>query len=388
MPKPRPDIVAVGGSPITAVYAALGDHRPRGAVLDLAQAAPDYPPARVVLDRVVNTARSAGGATYTDVPGLLSLRRAFAAEINSSYAGSIGSDSVVITAGCNQAFCVATHVLAEPGSEVIVPLPYYFNHDMWLRLNGINPVYLEPDTGLMPSADAAAALITDRTRAILLVTPGNPSGITVPSDEVTRFAQVARSHGLALILDETYRLFRDDPGPAHTLYTAAWQDTVIGLHSFSKELALPGYRVGAVVAGPALNDEITKLVDCVAVCAPRIGQEAALTGLLDAHRWRTDKVEELASRRAAFRRMMSHRPGGFELVSCGGFFGWVRHPFTGRSTTDVIRELAVGYDVILMPGTAFLPDDRAMIRVSVGNCPVPSLDELSRRLTAFAGSHP
>jgi aspartate/methionine/tyrosine aminotransferase len=377
--------VVIGSSPITTVYSALHNHQPQQAVLDLAQAAPDYPPASVVLDRIVATARNTDGATYTDVPGLPELRSAFAVDINAAYGGAVLSHNVVITAGCNQAFCLATSALAEPGSEVIVPLPYYFNHDMWLRLNGITPVYLEPDDSLVPRADTAAALITNRTRAILLVTPGNPSGITIPPAEIDGFAQVARSHDLALVLDETYRLFRDDPEPAHGLYRKDWQDTVVGLYSFSKELAIPGYRVGAVVAAPAFNDEIAKLLDCVAVCAPRIGQEAAQAGLVGAQEWRKERVVEIARRREAFRRIMSRRPGGFELLSCGGFFGWIRHPFTGTATEDVVRDLAVNHDTILMPGTAFLPDDRATIRVSVGNCAPESMEEFARRLIAFSG---
>lgn len=382
-PRLRPATVGVEGSPITSVYAALCGHRPRSAVLDLAQAAPSYPPSAVVLDRIVSTARSVDGGAYTDVPGLPGLRTAFATDVNASYGGSVSSDDVLITAGCNQAFCLTISALAGPGDEVIVPLPFYFNHDMWLRLNGIRPVYLEPDADLTPRAADVPALITQRTRAILLVTPGNPSGITLSPEEIGRFADVARRHGLALILDETYRLFRDEPAPAHHLFTGAWRDTVVGLYSFSKELAIPGYRVGAIVGAPALNDEIAKLLDCVAVCAPRIGQEAATAGLTDALEWRAERVREIAYRRAVFRRVMSTRPGDFDMLSCGGFFGWIRHPVSGVATSDVVRELALEYDTIVMPGTAFLPDDRSTIRVSVGNCAPDSIEEFARRLAAF-----
>lgn len=386
VPRPRPDIAVVGSSPITAVYAALRGHRPRSAVLDLAQAAPSYPPPPVVVERIVATARSADGGAYTDVPGLPALRAAFAADLGDSHGGAVDPEDVVVTAGCNQAFCLAVSALAEPGSEVIVPLPYYFNHDMWLRLNGIRPVYLEPGAGLVPRAEAAASLITPRTRAILLVTPGNPTGVAVPPEEIQEFARVARRHHLALLLDETYRLFHDGTEPAHGLYAGDWRDTVVGLYSFSKELAIPGYRVGAVAAAPAFNNHIQKLLDCVAVCAPRIGQEAALAGLTGAREWRAARVREVARRRAAFREVMAGRPGGFELLSCGGFFGWLRHPATGVATEDVVRELALVHDTILMPGTAFTPEDRGMIRVSIGNCEPESIEELARRFADFSRS--
>ena len=137
-----------------------------------------------------------------------------------------------------------------------------------------------PDADLVPRAADAEPLITPRTRAIVLVTPGNPSGVTIPPAEIAAFAALARRHDIALILDETYRTFRDTRRPAHPLFAdPAWRWTLVSLHSFSKDLAIPGYRVGCVVASPELNREVIKLMDCVAICAPRVGQEAALAGL-------------------------------------------------------------------------------------------------------------
>jgi aspartate/methionine/tyrosine aminotransferase len=81
---------------------------------------------------------------------------------------------------------------------------------------------------------------------------------------------------------------------------------------------------------------------------------------------------------------MADRPGGFELLSCGGFFGWIRHPFPGRGSEDVVRELVVKYDTLVVPGTAFLPDDRGTLRVSVSNAGWEALADFAGRL-AVAG---
>ena len=372
-------------SPISAAYAPLAGHRPRGSLLDLAQASPPYPPAAVVRDHVARAARRDDGARYTEVPGLPALRDLVAAEFSRDYGGEIRAEHVVVTAGCNQAFCLVAGALAGPGDEVVVPLPYYFNHDMWLRLNGITPIYLEPEPDLVPSAVAAAVLITERTRAILLVTPGNPTGATVPPARIAEFAELARRHGIALVLDETYRSFRDTQAPPHDRFAdPGWAETVVSLYSFSKELALPGYRVGAIVASPALNREVEKLLDCVAVCAPRIGQEAVVAGLTHAKDWRADRAAEIARCRAWFTERMAGRPGGFELLSCGGFFGWVRHPFEDRPTEQVARELATRFDTIVVPGTAFLPEDRCTLRISVSNAGRQDVELLAGRFEAMA----
>lgn len=383
-----PRTLAVVDSPIGVAYDLIGESRatdPDGSkrpLLDLGQAAPPYPPAPEVVEHVSRVAHDPDGGTYTEVPGLPRLRAAVAAELSQDYRGRVAAEQVHITAGCNQAFCLVISALAGAGDEVILVLPYYFDHDMWLRLNAITPRYLEPAADLVPRAVDAEPLITDRTRAIVLVTPGNPSGVTVGPAQIADFAALARAHDIALVLDETYRSFRDTTEPAHGLFAEPdWAQHVVSLHSFSKDLALPGYRVGAVVASVELNREVAKLADCVAVCAPRIGQEAAWAGLTYSSVWRADRAGDLANRRRWFRAAMADRPGGFELVSCGGFFGWVRHPFADRPTTDVVADLATRYGVLVIPGVAFEPDDRRLLRFSVGPLDQAGAVELVGRLT-------
>ncbi|KHL08959.1 aspartate/methionine/tyrosine aminotransferase [Mumia flava] len=383
----RSQTTAQVDSPISTAYALLDQSARDGDLLDLAQAAPQYPPSPVVSEHVADLVRAGAGSEYTEVPGLPRLRDAVASELSTAYAGRVAAENVVITAGCNQAFAMVASALAGAGDEVVLALPYYFNHDMWLRMNGVAPVYLEPDADLVPRAADAEPLITVRTRAIVIVTPGNPTGVTMPPAEIAAFAELADRHGIALVVDETYRSFRDCDQPAHDLFAdPAWTRTVVSLHSFSKDLAIPGYRVGAVVGSVELNRETCKLLDCVAVCAPRVGQEAAWAGLTGAGRWRAERVRELARRRGWLRAAMAERPGGFELLSCGGFFGWIAHPFEGVPTADVVRALVRDHGVLVVPGTAFLPDDRRTLRVSVGNADRSGIAELATRLRAMGST--
>jgi Aspartate/tyrosine/aromatic aminotransferase len=369
-------------SPIGSSYALLAERAGRRPLLDLGQAAPPYPPAPSVVEHVREVARSPLGHAYVGGPGLEPLRAAFAADLTAAYRAPVDAADVVVTAGCNQAFCLVMGALTEPGDEVVTVLPAYFNHDMWLRMNGLRPVYLDPGPDLVPSPDAAAALLTPRTRAIVLVTPGNPTGVTIPPAVITGFAALARERGVALVLDETYRSFRGTTAPAHELFAdPAWRDTVVSLHSFSKDLAIPGYRVGAVVASAELNREVLKLLDCVAIGSPRIGQEAAWAGLTTAQEWRAERAAEIAERRAGFAAAMADRPGGFEIAAIGGFFAWVRHPFPDRSTEQVVRELVTQQDLLVIPGTAFTPDDRRMLRVSIGNLDPQRVADVVERLT-------
>lgn len=368
-------------SPIATAHAWLAHRQSDRRLLDLSQAAPAYPTAPEIAATIARIAASPDGGRYAPPPGLPALTSAFAAELSRDFGATVESRNVVPTGGCNQAFCVVTSALATPGDEIILPLPYYFNHDMWLRLDGVTPIHLESGDGLIPDPEAARSLITERTRAIVLVTPGNPSGVTIPPAVIGQFYDLAESHGIALIVDETYRNFRETTEPSHDLFTRPdWDQTFVGLHSFSKDLAIPGYRVGAVVAGPELLGEVLKLIDCVQICAPRVGQEAVVTGLTEAMDWRQEQRTRILANLERFRATMATRPGGFDLVTSGAFFGWIRHPFPDVATEEVVRRLVLDHDVLVIPGTAFMPRDDRWLRFSYANLDGDDFDLLAERL--------
>jgi len=187
-----------------------------------------------------------------------------------------------------------------------------------------------------------------------------------------------------LVLDETYRNFRSTTQPSHHLYDhPEWTETVVTLHSFSKDLAIPGYRVGAVVAGEKLIYEILKLVDCVQISAPRIGQEAVVAGLTNATDWRRKQAQRINNAGVRFRSIMEAEPGGFQLASSGAFFGWVRHQFD-LPTAEVIKRLVLDHDVLAIPGTAFTPSDEQWVRFSFANLEGDQFDELGLRLSEMS----
>jgi len=358
-----------------------GKDRP---LLNMSQAAPNHPTAPQIVERIAAAAEEPDMGFYAPQPGLPPLRAAFARDLSKDYQAPISADQILITPGCNQAFCLVASALGGPGTEIILILPFYFNHDMWLRLDGTTVVHLRTGPDQMPDPEQAASLITDRTTAIVMVTPGNPSGAIVPPQLIAEFAAMAARSNIALIIDETYRSYREDPAPAHGLYQdPAWDDHVVTLHSFSKDFALPGYRAGALVGAPALLAECMKLLDCVTICTPRISQEAVLAGLTEATEWRAERARETRDKLDYFRQLMSDEPGGFELVSSGAYFGWLRHPVPDASTKAVVRKLVVDHDVLTIPGTAFLDKDRGMIRASFANLSFAELDELSVRLAEF-----
>ena len=356
-------------------------------LIDVAQAVPGYPPPKALTDHLASVVGDAATARYTDVPGLPPLRAALAADMGKFYGARIAASDVSITAGCNQAFCLAIMALAAAGDNVILPLPYYFNHQMWLDMQGIGAHHLpfRPERNGIPDPAEAARLVGPRTRAIVLVTPNNPTGAIYPAEVIAEFYRLARSHGIALIVDETYRDFMPSDGPPHDLFAEPdWRDTLVQLYSFSKVYCLTGYRVGSIIAGPALGEEIAKAMDTIAICAPRIGQLAAIYGLGYLGDWRMANTRLMRERLSAVKATLNRNDLGYRLISAGAYFAYIAHPFAGRPAMEVARRLADEQNVLALPGSMFGPGQDGFIRIAFANAEASVMPALAERLAADA----
>ncbi len=368
-------------SPITQVGRWKSNASREPPLLDVSQAAPTYPPAQELRDHIASQAQSPATATYTDQQGVPELRVALARALTADYDAPVAAEHVAVTAGCNQAFCLAMMALTEPGDEVLLPLPSYFNHDMWLRSQDVRPVYLEPGPDMMPNPDDAAAAVTPATRAIVLVTPNNPTGAVYPPDLLERFFELARSRGLALVIDETYREFREHSDPAHRLFARSdWSDTLIHLYSFSKAYCMAGYRIGCMATNPALLRETLKIADCVALCPSHIGQLAANFCLEHLDDWKQEYRRTVRDRVAYAAGRIREANTGFEVASYGGYFVYLRHPFTDRSSASVGRSLAEDHGILCLAGSMFGPGQDRYLRLAFANVDLPAIDELVERL--------
>ncbi len=295
----RHGIANTEAPPISESFSWIPADRRARPFITLSQAVPNYPPHKALQDHVAQRAAVPETSHYTDILGIPELRTALSAHLSDQYSGDVQAADIAVTAGGNQAFCLAALALCGAGDNVIIPAPYFFNHQMWFQMQGIEARYLRCDakSGMLPNPRDAEQLIDQRTRAIMLVTPNNPTGAIYPPDLITAFFELCVANGIALLVDETYKDFRSTDKPAHPLFARAdWRDAFVHLHSFSKSFALTGYRCGGLAASPDLVLEIEKLMDCVAICAPRIAQDAALFALTELGDWRGQKAREMAGK--------------------------------------------------------------------------------------------
>ena len=386
-PAANPWLAAVAPSPIGETKRwVLGRTFPSDRpLIDLSQAVPGYPPALEMRKHLGELLLDPAMHGYTPILGLPALRETYAAHLSSFYGARVGADEVGITSGCNQAFCLALMSIAQAGDQVILPRPHYFNHDLWMRMQGVEPVSLDfrPGSGAVPHVEDAEKLIGPRTRAIVLISPNNPTGAVYPRATIHAFYELAKKHGIALLLDETYKDFLPEGERPHGLFDEPdWQGTLVHLYSFSKVFALTGYRVGGVTAGTKLMAEIEKAMDCVSICPPRLGQEAALYGLNHLLPWARKNTEGLKARADLLGQGL-HKSNRWRLVSIGAYFAYVEHPFASQPSTEVSKRLADEENLLTIPGDMFGAGQERFVRLAFANVTDDKIPIVLERLERF-----
>lgn len=363
------------------------DQRP---LINVSQAAPTDPPPEPLRRAIAEAALNDPDAhLYGPVLGLPDLRAQIASDWSAAYGAKLTAENVAITSGCNQAFCAALAALTSEGDEVLITTPWYFNHKMWLDMAGVTAVPLPGRDGLLPDLSEAAGKISDRTRAIVLVSPNNPGGAEYPADLLQAFHQLAKSRGLALIVDETYRDFDSRDGRPHDLFTDPdWGDSFIHLYSFSKAYRLTGHRVGAIVASTKRLAEIEKFLDTTTICPNQLGQRAALWGMRNLQDWLAGERLEILDRRAAIEDNMAKLSSqGWQLKGVGAYFAYLQHPFDIASD-QLAQQLVRDASVLLLPGTMFTPTDdpagASHLRIAFANVDRAGITTLFDRLKTFA----
>ena len=397
-PAINPLLLDTGTPPIPAARSWLEAYDGRlGPLINLSQAVPGTPPPDEMLQRLAAAAGSASTAGYGAIRGDAALLDIYAEHVSGIYDAAIHPAEIAITSGCNEAFFVAMLAVAKAGDAVMLPSPWYFNHQMTLRMLGITVLVLptQPDRGFVPDPDAASRLIDVHrkqhpgvpVKAIVLVTPNNPTGAVYPAETIARFGTLAVSAGCWLVLDETYRDFLPAASMrAHDLYGAPTaRRHLIQLYSFSKAYCIPGHRAGAMIATTETMDQIGKVLDCMQICAPRTPQ-AALTWAIPAlARWRAQSAIDISRRAQAFVRSLAAAPQ-WNVDSIGAYFAYVRHPMKGARAEEVARDLAVRGGILALPGSYFGPGQDEFLRFAFANVDDAAVADVGQRLAHLSAA--
>ena len=352
-------------------------------VISLGQALPFFPPPPSALRAAEAALQARDVHFYSTDPGRPQLR-ALLAERLAEFGISCGFEDLVITAGANHAFATALTTLVNPGDEVVLPAPYFTNHQMQVQASGavaIEAPLADQRTYCLTWDDIAPA-VTPRTRAVVLCNPSNPTGARVTAEHGARIVRELADRGILVISDETYMQFVYDGDHWSAASVANWRRNVVVIGTFSKSFAMMGWRVGFVLADRSVCEQATKIQDAMIICAPTISQMAVEGALRDDWSYATQFHAEFVRRRQLVAERIATIPTVSWSPTGGGFFAFARVEGCTDSTALATRLLEEAH-VVTIPGAAFGRIGEGCLRLSFGSVSGEDLNEGLDRLGWF-----
>ncbi len=367
-------------APVIPVVAALAQRHP--GTLSLGQGVAYYGPPPAALERAQAFLAAGGEHRYGPVQGQAELIAAIAHKLGiENRIDCAQGRRIVVTAGANMGFLNALWAITDPGDEVILPSPYYFNQEMAARMLSCRPVPVPADPQCLPTIEGLARAITARSRAIVTVSPNNPSGAVYPEPLLCAINTLCRDHGLYHITDEAYEYFTF--GDTRHFSPAALRGSeahTISLFSLSKAYGFAGWRIGYMVLPEHLYEAVLKAQDTNLICATGIAQHAALGALESGRRYCESRLPAMQAARDAILARL--REIG-ELCSVGagqGALYLLVKVHTGIHAMRLVERLIERHRVAVIPGHAFGIETGCYFRVSYGNVNADLAAEGARRL--------
>jgi aspartate/methionine/tyrosine aminotransferase len=303
---------------------------------------------------------------YKPVVGLPALLEAFEEKLRVENGLVLGEASrLVITAGGNMAFMNALLAIADPGDEIILQTPYYFNHEMAVMMANCQPVLVPTDASYQLQPEAIARAITPRTRAVVTVSPNNPTGAVYPEHALRAVNELCRDRGVYHIHDEAYEYFVYD-GARHfspgSLPGAGGH--TVSLFSLSKAYGFASWRIGAMVLPEFLLTAVRKVQDTILICAPVISQYAAVGALRAGAAYCRAQLRGLTETRAQVRAALAAVADLCEVPPAEGAFYFLLRLRRKLSALHLTEQLIRQHRVAVIPGNAFGLESGCHLRIA------------------------
>ena len=350
--KPRPGRTQrIQEAPIVKL---ISDSKLPSDVVDLGQGVPFYGPPKEAMLAATEALQEESGFKYSPDSGFPALRETIARKLASENGVKADpSSNIMVTAGANQAFVNAILSITRPGDHVLVLSPYYFNHVMAVQLAGCKPVVIDTDRNYQPIVERIGKRISKRARAIVLVSPSNPTGAVYSKDTINEIGKLCAKNGIYLITDETYEHFiYDDAKFVSALSLDKEIEHTISLFSFSKSYGMSGYRIGYAIFPASIYREMLKVQDTLTICAPSALQFAAEAAM----RLGAAYPKQFIPRIERVRRIFVERLTGLDFVEMPvtkGSYYFLLRLRTKKSDWNIAKRLIEEYGVITIPGGVF-----------------------------------
>ena len=380
-------------APIVAVVGEWIRQTP--GTISLGQGVVHYGPPAAAIDAVRAALGNPATSEYQPVAGLPALRERIAAKLAAENGIDVARGSrVMVTAGGNMAFMHAVMATTSPGDEVILPVPFYFNHEMAIEMAGCRAVCVPTDDRYQLRVEAIASAVTDRTRAIVTISPNNPSGAVLGEQDLRTVNALCRERGIYHFSDEAYEYFTY--GGVRHVSPGAFPDAVghtVSLYSLSKAYGFAGWRIGYMVYPEHLDAAMMKSQDTILICPTVVSQLAAIAALETGRAYCEPHVRALAEvREIVISQLASLAPLAHVPAADGAFYCLLKVS-TALDALTIAERLIREHLVAVIPGTAFGMSDGCYLRVAYGALQKETVAEGIGRLvhglrTMLKGSRP
>jgi aspartate/methionine/tyrosine aminotransferase len=344
--------------------------------LSLGQGMVSYPPPQAALEAIRDFGSRPDEHLYGSPLGYRGLLEMIEAKLLSENAINCASGyRVIVTAGSNMAFLNILLAIVDPGDEIILPMPYYFNQEMAVRMLNCTPVAVPTDANFQLQLNRLRAAITRKTRAIVTVSPNNPSGAVYPEASLRAVNQLCSEHSLYHISDEAYEYFtygtarHFSPGSI-----SGAEGHTISLYSMSKAFGFASWRIGYLVIPEALLPSLLKIQDTNLICPPLITQYAAIGALETGSSYCKSRLQQLAKIRTQITASLQFL-SKVQITETEGAFYLLLKLDTQKNDLQIVKSLISEFKIAVIPGCAFGLHNACYLRVSYG-----MLDEVTTRI--------
>ncbi len=352
-------------SPIIPVVGELIRANP--GTISLGQGVAYYGPPPQAVEAIQRFLADPENHKYKLVQGIPELLEAIERKGRQENGISLNGSRIVVTAGANMGFMNAVLAVADPGDEIILQLPYYFNHEMAVVIASCKAVCVPTDDDYQLQPEAIAAAITKRTRAVVTISPNNPTGAVYRESDLRRVNEICRRNGLYHISDEAYEYFTYD-GARHfspgSIEGSA--EHTISLFSLSKAYGFASWRIGWMVIPEHLYMPIKKIQDTILICPPVVCQWAAVGAMEAGRPYCLDKLKMTAE----IRRIFLDELGGIaDLVTvprADGAFYLLMRVHKDCDPMGLVMQLIERHKVAVIPGMTFGMEEACYLRIAYG----------------------
>jgi aspartate/methionine/tyrosine aminotransferase len=352
--------------PIIPVVAELIRNCP--GTIPLGQGVVSYGPPKQAIEQISQFLAIPDNHKYQPVDGIVPLLDAIATKLKSENGIDINDNRcIVVTAGGNMAFMNAVLAITSPGDEIILLTPYYFNHEMAIAMAGCTPVLVPTDENYQICLDKIEQAITDKTRAVVTISPNNPTGVVYPKATLEAVNRLCYDRHLYHISDEAYEYFTYN-GVQHFSPGAIpnSSDHTILLYSLSKAYGFASWRIGYMVIPQHLFLSVNKIQDTILICPPVISQYAALGALQAGISYCREQLQTIAKVREKCLDQLYSIPDLCTVPPADGAFYFLLKVHTKIGAIELVERLIKEHRVALIPGTTFGIDDGCYLRLAYG----------------------